>query len=143
MYTSNTSLIRNYIKPIIGKLKLNEVTSRSLEAIILFATMLRECAAGKLIGDYYVSRDRRTTYLEIDIPDDYRINGVVEPLIHKYHPDYRLQTIQKCSQSQAIFRVCKKYRPYRPPRLCLHELSGIMALSQRRGCHHGEITASA
>lgn len=27
--------------------------------------------------------------------------------------------------------------------LCLHELSGIMALSQRRGCHHGEITASA
>ena len=30
-----------------------------------------------------------------------------------------------------------------PFRLCLHELSGIMALSQRRGCHHGEITASA
>ena len=29
------------------------------------------------------------------------------------------------------------------PRLRLHELSGIMALSQRRGCHHGEITASA
>jgi len=28
-------------------------------------------------------------------------------------------------------------------RLCLHELNGIMALSQRRGCHHGEITASA
>ena len=28
-------------------------------------------------------------------------------------------------------------------RLRLHELSGIMALSQRRGCHHGEITASA
>lgn len=31
MYSSNTGLIRNYIKPIIGKLKLNEVTSRSLE----------------------------------------------------------------------------------------------------------------
>ncbi len=31
MYTSNTGLIRNYIKPIIGKLKLNEVTSRALE----------------------------------------------------------------------------------------------------------------
>ena len=31
MYTSNTGLIRNYIKPIIGKLKLNEVTSCSLE----------------------------------------------------------------------------------------------------------------
>ena len=32
----------------------------------------------------------------------------------KYHPDYRLQTVQKCSQSQAIFRVCEKCRPYRP-----------------------------
>ena len=31
MFNSNTALIRNYIKPIIGKLKLNEVTSRSLE----------------------------------------------------------------------------------------------------------------
>ena len=28
-------------------------------------------------------------------------------------------------------------------RLCLHESSSIMALSQQRGCHHGEITASA
>lgn len=33
--------------------------------------------------------------------------------------------------------------PCRCIMLCLHELSGIMALSQRRGCHHGEITASA
>lgn len=29
------------------------------------------------------------------------------------------------------------------PRLRLHEPSDIMALSQQRGCHHGEITASA
>ena len=28
-------------------------------------------------------------------------------------------------------------------RLRLHESSDIMALSQQRGCHHGEITASA
>ena len=28
-------------------------------------------------------------------------------------------------------------------RLRLHELSGIMTPSQQRGCHHGEITASA
>ena len=28
-------------------------------------------------------------------------------------------------------------------RLRLHEPSDIMALSQQRGCHHGEITASA
>ena len=31
--------------------------------------------------------------------------------------------------------------PY--PRLRLHEPSDIMTLSQQRGCHHGEITASA
>ena len=54
------------------------------EAIILFATMLRECAAGNLIGDYYVSPDHRTIFLEISVPDDYRINGVVEPQIHGY-----------------------------------------------------------
>ena len=51
------------------------------EALILFATMLRECAAGKQIGDYYVSRDFRTIYLDLDVPEDYRANGVVEPLI--------------------------------------------------------------
>ena len=54
------------------------------EAIILFVTMLRECEAGKLIGDYYVSSDRRTTYLDINVPEDYRSNGVIEPQIHKY-----------------------------------------------------------
>lgn len=54
------------------------------EALILFATMLRECAAGKQIGDYYVSRNFRTIYLDLDVPEDYRANGVVEPLIHKY-----------------------------------------------------------
>ena len=32
-----------------------------------------------------------------------------------YHPDYRLQTAQKFSKSQAIFRVCEKCRPYRLP----------------------------
>ncbi len=31
----------------------------------------------------------------------------------------------------------------RCPRLRLHEASDIMTPSQRRGCHHGEITASA
>ncbi len=31
MYTNNTGLIRNYIKPIIGKSRLNELTARSLE----------------------------------------------------------------------------------------------------------------
>ncbi len=46
--------------------------------------MMRECAAGKQIGDYYVSRDRMTVYLEVVVPEDYRLNGVVEPLIHQY-----------------------------------------------------------
>ena len=31
MYTSNMGLIRNYIKPQIGNLKLSEITSRTLE----------------------------------------------------------------------------------------------------------------
>ena len=75
------------------------------EAIILFATMLRECAAGKLIGDYFVSRDRRTTYLEIDVPDDYRINGVVEPLIHKYCAVLVRNQISICAYDQNGFWI--------------------------------------
>ena len=75
------------------------------EAIILFATMLRECASGKLIGDYFVSRDRRTTYLEIDVPDDYRINGVVEPLIHKYCAVLVKNQISICAYDQNGFWI--------------------------------------
>lgn len=54
------------------------------EALMLFTTMLRACAAGDPIGDYYVSPNRLTTYFAIDVPDDYRSNGVVEPMVYKY-----------------------------------------------------------
>lgn len=75
------------------------------EAIILFATMLRECAAGNLIGDYYVSYNRQTTFLEIDIPDDYRLNGVVEPPIHKYCAVLANRKISICAYDQNGFRI--------------------------------------
>ncbi|MDY6073475.1 MAG: AAA family ATPase [Eubacteriales bacterium] len=52
------------------------------EAIILFATMLRDYINDKPIGDCFVSQDK--TYLEINIPEEYRINGVVEPRVYKY-----------------------------------------------------------
>ena len=44
-----------------------------------------------------------------------------------------------------IISYSQKYNPNKEKqtRLCLHEPSDIMALSQQRGCHHGEITASA
>jgi hypothetical protein len=54
------------------------------EAIILFSTMLTSIAKGKSIGDYFVSDDRGTVYLDISIPEDYRINQVVENRIFRY-----------------------------------------------------------
>lgn len=54
------------------------------EALVLFTAMLKACAAGRPIGDYYVNRERGTIFLEIDVPEDYRLNGVVEPQIYKY-----------------------------------------------------------
>ena len=39
------------------------------EAIILFATMLREFVSGRRIGDYYISPDRRTIFLEMEVPE--------------------------------------------------------------------------
>lgn len=75
------------------------------EAIILFATMLRECSAGKLIGDYYVSKDRRTIFLEIEVPEDYRLNGVVEPLIHKYCAVLVGNQVSICAYDQNDFWI--------------------------------------
>ena len=67
------------------------------EAVILFATMLSACAAGELIGDYYVSDDRSAVFLDIDIPENYRFNGVVEPLIHKYRAVLEYNWINICA----------------------------------------------
>lgn len=50
------------------------------EAIILFAGL----AKGSVFGDYYVSNDLKEVYMEIDVPSDYRENGVVAPNVFKY-----------------------------------------------------------
>jgi hypothetical protein len=54
------------------------------EAIILFATMLDSCVKGEGFGDYYVSEDRKTIWLEMNVPQEYRTKGVVEDEIYKY-----------------------------------------------------------
>lgn len=54
------------------------------EAIILFATMLESCIKGEGFGDYYVSEDRKTVWVEINVPHEYRSQGVVERDIFKY-----------------------------------------------------------
>ncbi|MBR5579666.1 MAG: AAA family ATPase [Lachnospiraceae bacterium] len=54
------------------------------EAIILFATMLGSCIKGEGFGDYYVSEDRKTIWMEINVPQEYRSKGVVERDIYKY-----------------------------------------------------------
>lgn len=54
------------------------------EAIILFTQMLMAIAKGKPMGDYYVSDDRKTVYLQIDVPEDYRVSHVVESRVFRY-----------------------------------------------------------
>ncbi len=54
------------------------------ESIILFASLLSAVINGADFGDYYVSDDRKTCYLEIDVPNDYRDNCVVKSDLYSY-----------------------------------------------------------
>lgn len=54
------------------------------EAVILFATMLTSIMNGDGFGDYYTNEERSAFYLDMEMPEDYRINGVIEPQIHHY-----------------------------------------------------------
>lgn len=54
------------------------------EAVILFASMLSSVMNGEGFGDYFANEDRSSFFLDIEIPEDYRANGVVEPQIFRY-----------------------------------------------------------
>ena len=54
------------------------------EAVILFTAMLQATAKGKTFGDFYVSDDRESVYLDFEIPEDYRVGGVVDRRISRY-----------------------------------------------------------
>ncbi|VYT61970.1 AAA domain-containing protein [Clostridium tertium] len=54
------------------------------EAIILFTSMISSIIHGDLYGDYYISDNANTVYLEINFPEDYIENTVIEQNIRKY-----------------------------------------------------------
>lgn len=57
------------------------------EAVILFSSMLSSIInadKGNPIGDYWVSSTKDEFFLEVNIPDDYRENKVLEPEIFSY-----------------------------------------------------------
>ena len=61
------------------------------EAVILFAQMLKAAAKGEIFGDYFFTDEKnaaeeggRSVYLTIEIPEDYRVSGVVPREIHSY-----------------------------------------------------------
>ena len=54
------------------------------EAVILFASMLRAAAKGREFGDFRVSDDREKVYLDFEVPEDYRVSGVVDRRISRY-----------------------------------------------------------
>ena len=54
------------------------------EAVMLFAGMVKSIEQGKPFGDYCVSPDGKQVYLELTIPEDYRVNGVVDEKVFRY-----------------------------------------------------------
>ncbi len=54
------------------------------EAVILFAAMLQAAAKGNAFGDFLVSDDRASVFLEFTVPEDYRAGGVIDRRIHRY-----------------------------------------------------------
>ena len=54
------------------------------EAVILFASMLQAIAKGNTFGDFLISDDKKSVYLEFTVPEDYRVSGVVDRRIYKY-----------------------------------------------------------
>ncbi|GHV46980.1 hypothetical protein FACS1894204_09690 [Synergistales bacterium] len=56
------------------------------ESLVLFSLLCTSIAKGddKVNGDYYVSDDGSQVFFKVDLPDDWRENGVVEPSIHRY-----------------------------------------------------------
>ena len=56
------------------------------EALSLFSLLVTSVAKGdgSIEGDYFVSDDGSRVFLDVNIPDDWRQNGVVEPEIYRY-----------------------------------------------------------
>lgn len=54
------------------------------ESLILFASLISSIMNDVGFGDYYFSEDRETIYMEINVPQEYRDNGVVAENVYRY-----------------------------------------------------------
>lgn len=54
------------------------------ESVILFTRFLRSLLKGEPLGDFYFNEDRSVFFFLLDVPEDYREEGVVEPDIFHY-----------------------------------------------------------
>ena len=54
------------------------------EALILFTSMLQATAKGTPFGDFFVSDDRQSVFLDFSVPEDYRISGMVDRRVYRY-----------------------------------------------------------
>jgi MoxR-like ATPase len=56
------------------------------EALALFSSLRASIGKGdgRVIGDYYTGDGDGQVFFQIEVPEDWRQNGVVEPEIHKY-----------------------------------------------------------
>ena len=54
------------------------------ESLILFTAMLQETAKGTSFGDFFISDEQKSVFLDLNIPEDYRVRGVVDQRIFRY-----------------------------------------------------------
>jgi hypothetical protein len=56
------------------------------EALVLFSLLCTgvEKGGNNAIGDYFVNDDGNQVFLQVDVPEDWRQNGVIEPNIYRY-----------------------------------------------------------
>jgi hypothetical protein len=64
------------------------------EAVILFTSLLTAIMEGKGFGDYFFNDDRTSAYLELQVPDEYHENGVVDPAINLYRAFYEKDSLK-------------------------------------------------
>lgn len=70
------------------------------ESVILFASMLSDIISRKSCGDYYTSDDKEVVFLEIEVPEDYHENEVIDKKVHKYRALYEDNVIKIAAYDQ-------------------------------------------
>ena len=109
-----------------------------------FAKLFNEQQSGSLVAIMPTDKNAKHTFMKVCDKNTIKIeNGIRYKDGEELGIDIDVFPIDGLYENDDEY--CKEFKKKGKlySRLRLHELSDIMTPSQRRGCHHGEITASA